>query len=181
MILTGMRYVAFLRAINVGGRVVKMHHLRSLCEAIPLDNVSTFIASGNVIFDSRRLPAQLEGLIEKKLKGELGYQVATMLRAAGDLQAIVKYVGDAGLEEGGSTRLYVGFLKTAPAAAMTRAVSALSNDVDLLSVRGREIYWICRTSMTESTFAGARLEKLLQGPVTFRNVNTVRRLVDRVA
>jgi uncharacterized protein (DUF1697 family) len=46
------KYVAFLRAINVGGHTVKMDHLRRLFEALEFDNVETFIASGNVIFDS---------------------------------------------------------------------------------------------------------------------------------
>ena len=47
------RLVAFLRAINVGGHNVKMDRLRELFEALGLSNVETFIASGNVIFDSR--------------------------------------------------------------------------------------------------------------------------------
>jgi hypothetical protein len=46
------RYVAFLRAINVGGHVVKMDRLRTLFEGLGFANVSTFIASGNVVFDS---------------------------------------------------------------------------------------------------------------------------------
>ena len=47
-----MRYVALLRAINVGGRTVKMDRLRVLFEEMKLQNVQTYIASGNVIFDS---------------------------------------------------------------------------------------------------------------------------------
>ena len=175
-----MRYVAFLRAVNVGGRVVKMHQLQALCQSIPLDHVSTFIASGNVIFDSKKTPPQLETLIEKKLKAGLGYDVTTMVRAVPDLQRIVKHVTALGLEEGGSTRLYVGFLKLAPAAGKVKAVRALSNDIDVLSVNGSELYWTCRATLTESTVAGARLEKLLLGPATFRNFNTVRRLAERL-
>lgn len=175
-----MRYVAFLRAVNVGGRVVKMQQLKALCQSIPLDDVSTFIASGNVIFDSKQSPAQLETLIEKKLKAALGYDVPTMVRAASDLQAIVKTVTALDLEEGGSARLYVGFLKLAPTAGTVKAVRALSNDIDVLSVKGSELYWTCRATLTESTFGGARLEKLLLGKATFRNFNTVRRLAERL-
>jgi len=47
------KYIAFLRAINVGGHTVKMDHLRSLFEALGFSNVETFIASGNVIFESK--------------------------------------------------------------------------------------------------------------------------------
>ena len=46
------RYVAFLRAINVGGHVVKMEALRKLFESMGFQRVETYIASGNVIFDS---------------------------------------------------------------------------------------------------------------------------------
>ena len=47
------KFVAFLRAINVGGHLVKMDELRGLFEALGFSNVETFIASGNVIFDSK--------------------------------------------------------------------------------------------------------------------------------
>jgi uncharacterized protein (DUF1697 family) len=48
-----MRYVAFLRGINVGGHRVKMEHLRDLFTALRFSQVATFIASGNVIYDFR--------------------------------------------------------------------------------------------------------------------------------
>ena len=68
------RYIAFLRAINVGGHTVKMAELKRLFEALGFTNVETFIASGNVIFDSsakkdsgagtqdRTTPARIVGL-----------------------------------------------------------------------------------------------------------------------
>ena len=43
-------------------------------------------------------------------------------------------------------------------------------------MRGREIFWMCRTRTADSTLSGARLEKTLAAPVTFRNVTTVRKL-----
>ncbi len=67
------RYVAFLRAINVGGHTVKMDYLRMLFEALGFSNVETFIASGNVIFDSKATSAKaLEKRIEHCLAEALG-------------------------------------------------------------------------------------------------------------
>ena len=60
-----MRFVAFLRAINVGGRNVKMEQLRRIFESIGLTNVETVIASGNVVFDAKAKSAKT---IEKKLQ-----------------------------------------------------------------------------------------------------------------
>lgn len=62
------RYVAFLRAINLGGaRMVKMDFLRQLFESLGFDEVETFIASGNVVFSTKRQSSSqpLERKIEK--------------------------------------------------------------------------------------------------------------------
>jgi len=77
-----MTCVAFLRAINVGGRVVKMHRLRTLFVDEGFANVETFIASGNVVFDlppAKKAPA-LERTIEAMLRNALGYEVSTFVR-----------------------------------------------------------------------------------------------------
>ena len=176
---TVIRYVALLRAVNVGGHIVKMHELRMLFESIPLSNVSTFIASGNVLFDSKTAPAPLETAIEKTLKATLGYEVLTMLRTAQQIAAVADYVSANRLDGAGSP-LYVGFLKRAPSAASAKAVGALSNQIDTVSVHGSELYWQCRKSFSDSTLSGAKLEKLL-GPATIRNINTVRRLAAKIA
>ncbi|MDQ3120394.1 MAG: DUF1697 domain-containing protein [Verrucomicrobiota bacterium] len=65
------RYIAFLRAINVGGHVVTMERLRLSFLEMDLANVETFIASGNVIFESRAQPDLLEIKIEKQPQKEL--------------------------------------------------------------------------------------------------------------
>ena len=169
------QYIAFLRAVNVGGRIVKMTELKKMFESAGLADVSTFIASGNVIFSSSKPAAKLERHIETALKRSLGYAVATMLRSAADVAAVATYeaypprvLGDASL--------YVGFIQTAPPAAAVKAVLALQTDTDQLRVHGREIYWLARNNIAESTISMAKMEKALQTPVTFRNVNTVRRL-----
>ena len=71
------KFVAFLRAINVGGHLVKMDQLRSLLEELGFVNVETFIASGNVIFESRAgATAPLERKIERVLRDGLGGRAA---------------------------------------------------------------------------------------------------------
>src|ERR1700694_4608695 len=86
------KYVAFLRAINVGGHTVKMDHLRNLFEAMGFSNVETFIASGNVIFDSKsRSTKTLEIKIERSLETNLGYKVATFIRSISELVAVARY------------------------------------------------------------------------------------------
>src|SRR5262252_1044996 len=86
------RFVAFLRAINVGGHVVTMAKLRKEFEALGLQDVETFIASGNVIFTSRSTDlAALEKKIESRLRTSLGYEVATFVRTAEEVAALAEY------------------------------------------------------------------------------------------
>ena len=86
------RYIAFLRAINVGGHTVKMDILRQLFEELGLSKVETFIASGNVIFETpSQNERELEERIQAKLHASLGYQVATFLRTDQEVASIVTY------------------------------------------------------------------------------------------
>ena len=86
------RYIAFLRAINVGGRTVKMDRLRELFEAMKFTDVSTFIASGNVVFNAPgKDPVVLETRIEKHLQQSLGYEVATFLRTPSELATMATF------------------------------------------------------------------------------------------
>lgn len=174
------RYVAFLRAINVGGHVVKMDRLRELFVSAGLANVSTFIASGNVLFESRRATPGLEALIEKTLHVALGYEVTTMLRSAAEVTQIIDRVDALGLGDGPG-RLYIGLLKDTPSPRAASAVAAMSNEIDTLLVRGRELYWRCNTSFSDSTVAGPALGKALGVAVTTRNLNTIRKLAGRLA
>ncbi len=170
------KYVAFLRAINVGGHTVKMDQLKSLFEALGFTNVETFIASGNVIFDAKgRDTATLERRIEKHLLNELGYDVATFVRATADLPDIASHEPFDQAEIAGAT-LYIGFLATQPTVGTTKRLLACATEVDLFHVEGREVYWLCRTKFSESQFSGARLEKTLDMQITLRNTNTVKKI-----
>lgn len=171
-----MRYIAFLRAINVGGHVVKMDRLRSLFEALKLKNVETFIASGNVIFDTTSSDeAALTARIERHLEKALGYSVATFLRTPRELDRVREYEPFA-REELERHTLYVGFLQSRPSRGAQQKLDALRTTTDDLHVAGREIYWLLRTRFSESKLTGASLEKALGMPTTLRNINTVRRL-----
>jgi len=172
---------AFLRAINVGGHIVKMDQLRDFFTALGFINVETFIASGNVIFESRSKNSKaLERKVENYLAKSIGYEVATFVRTFAELERINEYrpFSEAELNAQGNT-LYVGFIADIPGKTVAQRVEALATDVDDLKINGREIYWLCRTSLSDTTISGAILERTLGMKVTLRNINTVRRLVKK--
>ena len=166
------RYIAFLRAINVGGHIVKMDRLRGLFEELDFENVETFIASGQVIFETGITDvSRLEAKIEKHLRSALGYDVATFIRTAAQLRKI------AGLAEDDGRVLYVAFTRKKPGAASVARLLEFNSDVDAFEVHGTEVFWYTRKTFSESNFSGALLEKIIGMPATVRNVNTVNRLI----
>ena len=175
------RYVAFLRAINVGGHVVRMEQLRRLFSSMGFSDVETFIASGNVIFTSPLTDTSaLERSIEASLNQALGYEVATFVRSAAELAAIAAHqpFSRDPAAEGGA--IHVIFLATPLAPAARRQLLALSNEADEFAVEGREVYWCRRGKMMESTVPGPAMGRTLGGPATARNRNTVVRLTAKL-
>ncbi|HEU5219742.1 MAG TPA: DUF1697 domain-containing protein [Gemmatimonadales bacterium] len=170
------RYVAFLRALNVGGHVVKMDRLKKLFEALGLANVRTFIASGNVLFDSAaKDPGALEKKISRHLEKELGYEVATFIRSAAELQRIAACAPfpDTAITPG--ARVYVGFFADEFGPAARKTALAFGTDDDDFHADQRELFWLCRIALLDSAVSSNKLEKTL-GRATFRNVNTIRRI-----
>src|ERR1700741_2121240 len=171
------RYVALLRAINVGGHIVKMDRLRALFQEMGFENVQTFIASGNVIFDSPSTDAAaLERTTEALLKQSLGYAVDPFLRTPAELPAIVEYDVFPGEDEANRHALYVTFVRDPLSAEAQERLSAFNTPTDEFRTHQREVYWLCRVKMSDSPITGAKLEKAFGGSGTMRNVTTVRKL-----
>ncbi|MBA3530542.1 MAG: DUF1697 domain-containing protein [Ardenticatenales bacterium] len=174
------RHIAFLRAINVGKRRVKMDHLRTLFEALGFANVATFIASGNVIFEAAVEDTRaLEQQIERHLRQELGYEVTTFVRSAAELSAIAQHQPFPASEVEGHA-LSIAFLSSPPPDEAAQKLLSLRTEIDDFVVHEREVYWLCRTRLSESAFSGGLLEKTLGMAATVRNVTTVQKLAAKV-
>ena len=172
------RYVALLRAINVGKRIVKMDRLRAEFEAIGFQNVETLIASGNVFFDSpSKSAAALEKRIEAQLLESLGYEVDTYVRTPAELAAVcaIQPFADSP-EHAASNALYVGFVKLPPAPEAIARLRNLGNGIDEFRVHGREYFWSSLNSMGQSKITGVMIERALGAASTARNITTVRKL-----
>jgi uncharacterized protein (DUF1697 family) len=176
------RYVAFLRAINVGGRVVKMDRLRAAFEALGFSDVETFIASGNVLFTaSSKSGAALEKRIAAHLRETLGYEVGTFVRTHGEMVKIAAYEPFVSAMRTPYHGIYISFLPTRPAASVCRAVAALSSKDDEVLVHDREVYWLSRKPFGTSKMSGSLLERTLAMPGTIRSVTTVKKIAAKCA
>lgn len=167
-----MTYLALLRAINVGGRNIKMDALRGLFEDLGFARVRTHLASGNVLFSSNSTArTALQARIQNALQKALGYEVATFLRDGAEMRECARLVAIA-QSRPGILAVNVGFLHIRPDAAQARTILACRSEIDDFEVHGSEIYWACARKQSESRFQPAQLERALKQPITFRGANT---------
>lgn len=174
------KHIAFLRAINVGGHNVKMEELKKLFERIGFKNVETFIASGNVIFETKsKNLTGIEKKIEDHLLKSLGYEVSTFIRATSDLAAITNYKPFKETELKSALALNVAFLKEPLTAGQKKNLTTFKTDIDDFHVNGKEVYWLCKKKQSESKFSNTSFERTLKVQATFRGMRTVIKLSNK--
>jgi uncharacterized protein (DUF1697 family) len=172
-----VRYVALLRGINVGGKtLIKMADLKTCLKSLGLDDVSTYIASGNILFesderDAERLETKIERAIERRF--ELPVKVVVLSRAS--YSRIVKaipasWVGDASL------RANVAFVRRgSDAKQVVRELRPDAAVEELRAVDGAILWATKRDALNRSV-----MRKLIGGAaykeLTVRNLNTTLRL-----
>ena len=167
------RYAAFLRGINVGGTRVSKDDLCAPFTALGFEDVTTYRASGNVIFDAPREPAaKLAKKIERALADDLGFTKATtFIRTAAEMRALA---ADDPFPREPDQKLHVLFcLKKPPASVLKLATAS-----DQLKIGKRELYWAPEGRMLESELDLKAVEKLI-GPNTMRTKGTVDQIAER--
>jgi uncharacterized protein (DUF1697 family) len=169
--------VAFLRAVNLGKRTVRMARLVELVEGLGHSDVWTHINSGNVVFDATGSRAAIERRIETALEADLGFEVTTFVRTAAELRAVV---GAEPFEVAEGDTYFVTFLKAVPDAATSRALEGLSNDFDTLVVKGRDVHWRMHGRSTESRLKTRDWSIVGDNRSTSRNMNMLRTLSAKI-
>ncbi len=172
-----MRYVALLRAVNVGGRKVTMKELKAAAEDLGYDNVRTFIASGNLVFDTKKTAdAKLEATLESAIESTFGLFSEVMVRNPDEWAAIIKANPFPKKAKDDPAHLVCIVCKTAPDAkaidAWLEGFRAKYDKGEKLKVVGREIYVDYGDSIGESKLALPK--KLVTG--TARNWNSMLKL-----
>jgi uncharacterized protein (DUF1697 family) len=173
------RYVAFLRAVNVGKRTVPMARARAALEGLGYDDVSSWVNSGNLLFTSTAKAVAAERAIRAELEDVFGFECTTFVRTAAQVRALAtdKPFGAIGA---GHTHFALLTL-TRLTAAEKRAVEAMSNDHDEVVVRGRDVHWLIRSKSTETTLGPRQWRAALPDNVTTaRNTTMLAKLVDRL-
>ena len=169
-----MKYVAFLRAINVGGHaIIKMTDLKQMFESAGLQNVQTYIQSGNVIFESGEDEEALTKRIELQLEKAAEYKIHVFVRTMEEVQSIAE---KAPFTPQADEIAYVTFLGKKPDRKSQQALLSFKSEADDFAFKGRELFNL-RRDREKSIFSGNFVEKILKIPSTTRNLNTISKIV----
>jgi uncharacterized protein (DUF1697 family) len=171
------KYVAFLRAINVGGTsLLKMDMLKKHFESFGLEKVQTYIQTGNVIFETKEMgPPKLEKMIDAELEKTLGYNIGIFLRTMDDVVSIAE---KSPFKPGENETVHISFLAEKPGTAACKKLTTFNSAADKFLVKGREAYNL-RHDREASVFSNQLIEKVLGVPATTRNQTTIKKIAEK--
>ena len=165
-------YIALLRAVNVGGTgKLPMADLKAMCEQAGFKSVRTYIASGNVVFESGKSPAQVKSALEKLLEAYAGKPVGVLVRAAAEMAQVL---ADNPFPHAAPNRTVAIFLDAAPPEDTVAKASGLKEEE--IALGKREVYVHYGDGMGDS-----KLKLGVQKEGTARNMNTVAKLAEMAA
>jgi uncharacterized protein (DUF1697 family) len=172
------RYVAFLRGINLGNRRIKSPELVAHFEAMGLEEVATFRASGNVVLVDPvgEAESKLQKRIEAELDQRLGYDVAVFLRSRAEVVAIAaREPFSAAAIDASKGKPQIDLLSKKPSAKAAKEALALAGADDLMVIEGRELHWLPSVGLSETEVDMKALDIAL-GKGTMRTAGTIEQI-----
>jgi uncharacterized protein (DUF1697 family) len=169
-----MKYIALLRGINVGtSRRVEMKKLKAVFESLKYTNVSTYINSGNVVFETGKPLINIKQELKTSLNKEFGFEIQTVIKTEKEMQKIVKVIPKEWKNDS-SQRSDVAYLfEEIDSKKILDELPVKKEYIDIRYTKGA-IYWnIDRKNYNKSHLNKLIGHKLYQ-MMTVRNINTAR-------
>jgi uncharacterized protein (DUF1697 family) len=172
------KYVAFLRGINVGGHhKVPMADLRQELETLGIENITTILNSGNVIFDAMNADAEkLEKTIAGHLEKTFNFPVPTILRKWESIQALLNHKPFKDIKTTKDTRLYVSFLRANAESDLILPWASADSSFKIIGSIDKTIFSVLDLSVSKTPKAMEALENFFGKDITTRNWNTIEKL-----
>lgn len=158
------RYIAFLAAVNVGKRIVKMERLRGLFSDLGLENVRSYITSGNVFFETTAPDREaLTERIQAHLERELGFHVDVLLRTEAEVQRIVDLDPFRDVVVTPIERLLVVFVSEPLPVGVELPLVSPKGDAEVISATEGAIFVVLHQHEGKPVNAGPFLAKAFKG------------------
>ena len=171
-------FISLLRGINVSGyRVIKMDALKSACSEIGLENVRTYVQSGNLVFESNLSDIkEVSQSISRKIHESFGFDVPVITITAKELEQVIAGNPFSKKSSMDSTFFHVAFLSEAPNAQSIEKLQEIEVKRDEFALIGKAMYLYCPDGYSKSRLTNSFLEARLKVTATTRNWKTTNEL-----
>jgi uncharacterized protein (DUF1697 family) len=174
------RYIAFLRGINVGGhRKVTMGQLRECLQVLPIQDLQTYIQSGNMVFTAQ---IDEEGVLEKGIAEAMfnyfGFEVPVLVRTVGKIAQIFKANPFWDTPGFNAKKAYFVLLHQLPEVDHRGHLAQLDEGSEEVILIGDCVYLYCHKGYGTAKINNNTIEQKLNVSATTRNFNTVQRLLE---
>jgi uncharacterized protein (DUF1697 family) len=176
-----MRYLSFIRGINVGGKnVIPMQELKQVFIAAELKNVETYIQSGNVKFETEETDiSSIKSHIENNLFGRFGTHITVMLRTYEEIRHLVILNPFAKFSKQNTDKQYISFLNGYPAEfTPVLPITNIKEGLELISIEKMNAFVTCHKHDGKYGFPNLWIEKIFSTYATTRNWNTIEKIIN---
>lgn len=173
-------YIALLRGINVSGqKKIKMADLRNLLEAIPFQNVQTYIQSGNILFEHEQTTAgNLEDKIASSILEKYGFEVSVLVKTPEELTQILENNPFLQDPDKDPDRMYFTLLSEAPAPDRVEKLKTFDYRPEEYVLDGTTVYFFSPHGYGRAKMNNNFFENQLKVAATTRNLKTMQKLVE---
>lgn len=171
-------YISLLRGINVNGqKLIKMDALKKACTEIGLENVRTYIQSGNLIFESpSENSISISESISRKIHEDFGFDVPVITITKKELEQVIAANPFSKKSSMDSTFFHVAFLSEAPSSQSIESLQEIEVKADEFAFIGKAMYLYCPDGYSNSRLTNGFLEARLKVTATTRNWKTTNEL-----
>ncbi len=174
-----MRYCAFLRGINTGGKSMKMADICKQFEKAGMTDVSSVLATGNILFSSEKKPDELKKILEQALSEHFEYEAFLFLKTAAEISTIVEYCPFEKQEH-----LHIYAFVTASGmenVLLEEFEKSEPKGVEYAVICGETFYWtVPKGNTLDSKFGKVLGKKNLKDRITSRNINTFEKIINKL-
>lgn len=173
-------YISILRGINVSGhKKVPMAELKQLYEELNFKNITTYIQSGNVIFEHNKTEdSTLAKKISKKILEKFKFEVPVIIRSSKEIEKVVKsnpFLKEKNIDP---EKLHVTFLEEAPEKELVDKIKDLEFNSDRFVIKDMEVFLYCPDGYGNTKLTNTFFENKLKVTATTRNWKTTNKLLE---
>ncbi|GGC95011.1 DUF1697 domain-containing protein [Enterococcus wangshanyuanii] len=175
------KYIALLRGINVSGKnKIAMSKLKTACETLGFTNVTTYINSGNILFNSTiSVREELVDLIQRSIKENFGLEVPVMVLTAEELSTVFanapEWWGTADKEVYHNT---IFMIAPTTVEEVVEVIGEAKSEIEQIHLYENVIFWTANLKSFSKTRWSKIASSTVNSKVTIRNANTVKKLLE---